>query len=113
MPAPRDMTQVFQHIKQHLPASLVELAAFCAQPSVSTEDRGMAEMAEMVRERLAQSDFRVEVVPLAGGFPVVYAESLDEALAGAPVLLLYNHYDVQPEGDPALWTSPPFEPAVR
>jgi succinyl-diaminopimelate desuccinylase len=45
------------------------------------------------------------------GNPIVYAES--PPVAGAPTVLVYGHYDVQPPDPLAEWISPPFEPTVR
>ena len=35
------------------------------------------------------------------------------SVTGAPTVVAYGHYDVQAPGDPALWTSPAFDPQVR
>jgi acetylornithine deacetylase/succinyl-diaminopimelate desuccinylase-like protein len=51
----------------------------------------------------------VEVSETAG-HPVVYGDWLHAA--GAPTILVYGHYDVQPVDPLDLWTSPPFEPVV-
>lgn len=47
----------------------------------------------------------------AGGKPAVYGHF--PAPEGMPTVLLYAHYDVQPTGDPAAWTSDAFTPAER
>src|SRR2546423_4294291 len=52
----------------------------------------------------------VDVSPTAG-HPVVYGDWLHAS--GAPTVLVYGHYDVQPVDPLELWDSAPFEPAVR
>ena len=45
------------------------------------------------------------------GNPVVYGDWL--GAAGAPTILFYGHYDVQPVDPIDLWQSPPFEATIR
>ncbi len=82
-------------------------------PSVSADSRRAADVrraAEWVAATL--SDSRLETEILEGdGHPLVYAES--PPVAGAPVALVYGHYDVQPPEPLEEWISPPFEPTVR
>ncbi len=52
----------------------------------------------------------VEVSPTAG-HPVVYADWLHAE--GAPTVVVYAHYDVQPVDPLDLWVRPPFEPRVE
>jgi acetylornithine deacetylase/succinyl-diaminopimelate desuccinylase-like protein len=53
---------------------------------------------------------RVETFPTTG-HPIVYGEWL--GAKGAPTLLVYGHYDVQPVEPLEEWKSGPFEPTVR
>ncbi len=88
---------------------LRELSAFVAVPSVSrdADDRTMLAAATWLAGQLGFAAGRV--VP-TGGHPVVLGEWL--GAAGAPTILVYGHYDVQPTGDLAEWTTPPFQPVV-
>ncbi|HBT76709.1 MAG TPA: dipeptidase [Planctomycetaceae bacterium] len=45
------------------------------------------------------------------GHPLVYAET--PPVSGAPVVLVYGHYDVQPADPLERWDTPPFEPTER
>jgi acetylornithine deacetylase/succinyl-diaminopimelate desuccinylase-like protein len=92
-----------------LPASadlLAELAEYVAIPSVSRSatPATMLAAAEWLAAQLAFAGGRVEET---AGFPVVRGEWL--GAPGAPTVLVYGHYDVQPTGDLAEWRTPPFE----
>jgi cysteinylglycine-S-conjugate dipeptidase len=54
---------------------------------------------------------RIEALRLPDTPPVVLGEI--PPADGAPTVLLYAHYDVQPPGDEDLWLTPPFEPTER
>jgi len=88
---------------------LRELAEFVAVPSVSRDARPetMHAAAEWLAGQLAFADGRVVE---AAGHPVVRGEWC--RAEGAPTILVYGHYDVQPTGDEAEWLTPPFELTV-
>jgi acetylornithine deacetylase/succinyl-diaminopimelate desuccinylase-like protein len=91
-----------------------ELFDFLRIPSVSarTEHRGdMQRAASWLADNLRTAGLATEVLPTPG-HPVVLGE-WRHAPAGAPTVLVYGHYDVQPAEPLELWSSPPFEPTVR
>ncbi|WP_198166987.1 dipeptidase [Microbispora sp. ATCC PTA-5024] len=87
-------------------AYLDELAEYVAVPSVSrdADEQTMRTAAEWLAAQLSFAGGRVVAT---AGHPVVRGEWL--GAPGAPTILVYGHYDVQPTGDPAEWRTPPFE----
>jgi acetylornithine deacetylase/succinyl-diaminopimelate desuccinylase-like protein len=72
-------------------------------------ERAAALVAEEVRR--AGGEARVVATPR---HPLVLGEvPASDGDAGAPRVVVYGHYDVQPPGPAELWTSPAFEPVVR
>lgn len=108
------MSEVEDWLAAHEAESLETLKAFCRIPSVSTDPafaEGIKDASDFVAERLREAGFpTVEVIP-TGGHPVVLAEWCDST--GAPTVLVYGHYDVQPPDPLDKWRSAPFEPEVR
>src|SRR4051812_39766400 len=91
-----------------------ELFEFLRIPSVSARtehNADTARAAEWVANSLRAIGLTTTVHGTAG-HPVVVGE-WRQAPAGAPTILVYGHYDVQPAEPLELWDSPPFEPAIR
>jgi len=90
-----------------------ELFDFLRIPSVSAKSEHNADTkraAEWVKTSLDKIGVPAKIYPTAG-HPVVVGEWRNAP--GAPTVLIYGHYDVQPAEPLELWTSPPFEPTVR
>jgi acetylornithine deacetylase/succinyl-diaminopimelate desuccinylase-like protein len=91
-----------------------ELFDFLRIPSVSARsehDADTSRAAEWVADSMRSAGLEASVHSTAG-HPVVLGEWRG-APPGAPTVLIYGHYDVQPAEPLDLWTSPPFEPTVR
>ncbi|MFN0055834.1 MAG: dipeptidase [Planctomycetales bacterium] len=104
---------VDQYLTRNADRFLEELKALLRIRSVSADSTLKGEVrraAEFVREQLASAGLAAELIETPGN-PIVYGEWL--GAAGAPTVLIYGHYDVQPPDPLNEWISPPFEPTIR
>ena len=103
-----------EYTRAHKDRFVDELVEFLRIPSISTQaehQNDMQKAAGWLRDQmLAAGMTRAEIIPTAG-HPLVYGEWL-AAGPGAPTVLLYGHYDVQPPDPVELWRTPPFEPTI-
>ena len=104
--------RVLQRLEANADGGLERVKAFLRIPSVSTDPAYAGrcqEAAEWVRAQLAGIGFEAAVHPTAG-HPVVLAHR--PGPPGAPHVLYYGHYDVQPPDPLELWDSDPFDPQL-
>jgi acetylornithine deacetylase/succinyl-diaminopimelate desuccinylase-like protein len=103
---------VLAQIDRNLDASLERLFELLRIPSISTDPAYASECrraAEWLVADLAAIGFDASVRDTPG-HPMVVAHH--DGPEGAPHLLFYGHYDVQPVDPIALWDREPFDPAV-
>ncbi len=109
-----ELEQALDYAKQNREHFLNELIEVLKIPSISTDAEFNADVqrtAEWMANHLkALGMEHVEIMPTAG-HPVVYGDYLK--VPGAPTVLVYGHYDVQPADPLVLWQTGPFEPEVR
>lgn len=107
------MSQLNDYLKLNSDRHEQELCELLRIASVSADSahRGdVRKAAEWVAGQFQAMKLKTEVVETAGN-PIVYAES--PPVPGAPTVLVYGHYDVQPPDPLGEWKTPPFEPTIR
>ena len=108
------MNNVIDFINVNRDRYLEELKALLAIPSISAlpehagDVRRCAEWCGDEMRRVGLQNVKLIETP---GNPVVYGDWL--GAPGAPTILFYGHYDVQPVDPLNLWESPPFEATIR
>src|SRR3954464_11610115 len=107
------MDNVIDFINVNRERYLEELKALLAIPSISAlpehagDVRRCAEWCGDEMRRVGLQHVQLFETP---GNPIVYGDWL--GAEGAPTILFYGHYDVQPVDPLDLWESPPFEATV-
>ena len=108
------MNAIIDFINSNRDRYVDELKTFLAIPSISAlpQHRGdVRRCSEWTAEELRRIGLQNVRLIETPGYPVVYGDWL--GAPGAPTILFYGHYDVQPVDPLDLWESPPFEASVR
>ncbi len=109
-----DVKKALEYAHANHARFLKELTEFIKIESISTNDEyklQVADAAEWAAVRLRKIGIENVSLMDTGGHPVVYGDSLKKP--GAPTVLIYGHYDVQPVDPIELWDTPPFEATVK
>ena len=111
------MPETFDDLDAHLESTAtsrleeyVELLRIPSISALSEHADDCLRAAEWIADALRRAGLEhVEVSPTEGR-PVVYADWLHAD--GAPTVIVYAHYDVQPVDPLEFWHTPPFEPVI-
>ena len=106
-----DLDAFFERTADERLADYLDLLRLPSIGAQKEHDGDVRATAEFIAERFERMGFEhVEVSP-TGGHPMVYADWLHAE--GAPTVIVYAHYDVQPVDPLDLWPRPPFDPVVE
>lgn len=101
---------VYRYVDEHLEEAVALLERLLRQPSVSAQNWGVREMADLCVQVLEEEGVPARLLELEDSPPLVIGEADG---VSSRRLMLYSHYDVQPAEPLELWESEPFVPTRR
>ena len=106
-----DTQSYIQQNKQRFLDELIELLKIASISADPAYNQDVLNCADAVAKHLANAGADQVEICETKGYPVVYGEKIINP--ELPTVLVYGHYDVQPEDPLELWESGPFEPVVK
>jgi acetylornithine deacetylase/succinyl-diaminopimelate desuccinylase-like protein len=103
---PIDLEPIDKYIQSQRERFIDELRSLVRQPSISSQNKGVKECAELIQKMMQEVGIEARVMRTEG-HPVVFGHY--KARHSQKTLLIYNHYDVQPVEPLDAWEQPPFE----
>ncbi len=105
-----DLDNFLRESREFFESKLCELLRIPSVSAASQFHTDVRRAAKWMDEQFRVLGLETEIIETEG-HPIVYAET--PAVDGAPTVLVYGHYDVQPPDPLDQWITPPFEPSIR
>lgn len=106
-----DPLQFLSDREDALLADLKEIVRIPSQSGTPECAADVRRAAEWCSARMKKAGLENVAILETGKHPILYGDWLHAA--GAPTILIYAHYDVQPSAPDELWQTPAFEPEIR
>jgi len=94
--------------------SLVDLQALIRQPSISANNQGLAECANILIKIMRKAGIHSSLLYLDKKVPpLIYGEVKSKKKPTGATIMFYNHYDVQPVEPVSRWNQNPFSGNIK
>ena len=98
-----------RYVDRHARSFIERLQNLCRMPSVAARATGMRAIAETVEQSMQRVGMGTKSFRVGSGYPIIYGE----CGSGPKSFVVYGHYDVQPVGVLAGWSTGPFAAEIR
>lgn len=111
MPSSEDRQRVYAYVDEHFQDFVDDLIAYARVPTIGALHQAEREGADATVRLLEKYRVPTQVMETDGGPLIVIGEVITDP--SRPVIVLYDHYDVQPVDPLDEWNHDPFDPIIE